>query len=168
MTMTKLSSGCTRSAFLLDDNTVIKKPNYSRKDYLKEIGPGGSVNKIFNKLLSMTSTDKNIMKIKELQNEGRTIPAAAKNIAVEYMLSLLMTEEEKKYFAICFDIKVRRSPKKDRVSIVGYYENAETKASIEEMNRGAGLFYERTGFRIVDLHGFNLINNIIVDYAAIV
>lgn len=160
-----VARGYSREVFIREDGIVVKKPRYDSYD--EQISCGSCDQDIFRKLIRMTKKDRKVQKFQELSDEGRWAYSACRNTFIEYMISLLMNEEEKKYFAVCQDIRIRRSPTEGKISIVGFYENAFKKKIEFEQNIGDMIFEERTGFEIDDLHSDNYIRNIIVDYACI-
>ena len=165
MKLKKIGYGMSRTVFLSEDGLIVKKPNYDY--YIERRGCGSCTERKFQDLMNKTAYDANVKKVKEILDEGRHLYSSARNTFVEYMLSLVMTEEEKKYFAVCLDIRVRRSPHHKKISVVGFYENAYNKSHSDSYNKGDKLLWDRTGYNIEDLHSNNYVNGIIVDYAAI-
>lgn len=160
-----IGRGYSRDVYLAEDGTIVKRPRYSRYD--ERISCGSCYSDTFQNLIDLTREDKNVQKFIELSEEGRWAYSACRNTFIEYMISLLMEEEEKQYFAVCHKVRIRRSPVEGKISVVGFYENALTKKIKFYDNLGDYMFHERTGFEIDDLHSDNYIRNIIVDYACI-
>lgn len=165
MRMERIGRGMSREVFLSENGIVIKKPRYSY--YYNGRGCGSCNEEIFYDLIDQTDYDSKVKKVKEMLKEGRQLFTSARNTFVEYMVSLMLTEEEKEGFAVCFDIRVRRSSIFNAISVVGFYENALTKSINFEINNRDVMFATRTGFVIDDLHYNNYVNYVIVDYAMI-
>ena len=165
MRMKKIGKGMSREVFLLENGTIMKKPRYSY--YFNGRGCGGCTSEVFLALIKQTICDPKVAKVMEMLNEGRKLYTSARNNFTEYMVSLLLTEEEKEGFAVCFDIRVRRSSISNAISVIGFYENALTKPVNFKFNNTEIMFTTRTGFVIDDLHSNNYVNDIIVDYAMI-
>lgn len=163
----KVGHGMSRKVYLLENGLIVKKPNYSRYNSKSRRGFGACTDKKFDELLKATEHDLKVQQVKQLLDEGRELYNSCRNNFVEYMVSLILTEQEKQYFALCIDIKIRRSSKPDAISVVGLYENAMKKEKKFLRNIGDYLLRERTSFEINDLHFRNYVNGIIVDYAAI-
>lgn len=170
MTLIQIGRGETRRTYIEGDNVdiVVKKANY--KNFHNRILGGVCSNKAFLKLLASTRHDPEVSKALDLIAEGRNLRPYAKNTLAEYMVSLIITDEEKHNFAICRKVRVRRSPNGEDISVVGFYENALMK---EDLNKSLSIYdllrgiKDRTGLSIEDIHPGNVIGDYIVDFAAI-
>jgi len=164
MKMKKIGEGASRTVFLLEDGRIMKRPNYM--NYGEKIGVGSAYKGAFEKLVELTKDDPKVAKVLELEKEGRELYSSCRNNFVEYMVSLLLNEEEKGGFALCTDIRVRRSTDIQKISVVGFYENAYTKKRCHDQKKYRK-FEKRTKFMIKDLHFGNFRKGMVVDYAAI-
>lgn len=157
-----LGQGCSRRAFLVENNLVIKLP----RDNAPWSTAGSPSLNSFSMLLEEFDNNPSVAKVIKLMEKGMTLKAASRGILTEYMLSLFLeNKEEEKFFAKCIEIRVRKRRNVDEIDIKGIYENAETKPRIDSYS-----FLDKPAvedFYLHDLHQGNLVNGYIVDFAAI-
>lgn len=157
-----LGQGCSRKAFLLENNLVVKLP----KDNAPRAFAGSPSNISFSMLLEEFDTNPSVAKVIKKMEKGLILKDASKGILTEYLLSLYMEDkEEEKFFAKCLEIKVRKRRNLDEIEIKGIYENAKSKPKVK-----SGKFLDRPileEYSLYDLHQGNLVNGYIVDFAAL-
>lgn len=157
-----LGQGCSRKAFLLENNLVVKLP----KDDAFRAHAGSPSANSFSMLLEEFDSNPSVAKvIKHLEN-GMALKWASKGILTEYLLSLYMEDkEEEKFFAKCIEIKVRKRRNIDEIEIKGIYENAKAKPRVDSYSFLVEPIVDE--YSLYDLHDGNLINGYIVDFAAL-
>lgn len=157
-----LGQGCSRKAFLLENNLVVKLP----KDNAPRAFAGSPSANSFSMLLEEFETNPSVAKVIKHMEKGLTLKHASRGILTEYLLSLYMEDkEEEKFFAKCIEIKVRKRRNIDEIDIKGIYENAKSKPRVDSYN-----FLDQPivdEYSLYDLHQGNLVNGYIVDFAAL-
>ena len=158
--ISKLGSGCSRKAVLLDNGLVCKLPRYNNS--FNTLGRPESG--IFSELMEEFQENESVKKINKLRAKGFSLTAPCVGILVEYLFSLKIEGTEgSEYFAKCIEIKVRKKKKEDIIDIKGLYENALEK----ESKRFRYEYIEELPYEVEDLHSNNIVNGYIVDYAAL-
>lgn len=157
-----LGQGCSRKAFLLENNLVVKLP----KDNAPRAFAGSPSANSFSMLLEEFDTNPSVAKVIKHMEKGLILKHASRGILTEYLLSLYMEDkEEEKFFAKCIEIKVRKRRNIDEIDIKGIYENAKSKPRVDSYN-----FLDQPivdEYSLYDLHQGNLVNGYIVDFAAL-
>ena len=157
-----LGQGCSRKAFLLENNLVVKLP----KDDAPRAFAGSPSRQSFSMLLEEFDTNPSVAKVIKHMQKGMILESASRGILTEYLLSLYMEDkEEEKFFAKCIEIKVRKRRNIDEIDIKGIYENAKAKPRVDSYN-----FLDQPivgEYSLYDLHQGNLVNGYIVDFAAL-
>ena len=157
-----LGQGCSRKAFLLENNLVVKLP----KDNAPRAFAGSPSANSFSMLLEEFETNPSVAKVIKHMEKGLILKHASRGILTEYLLSLYMEDkEEEKFFAKCIEIKVRKRRNIDEIDIKGIYENAKSKPRVDSYN-----FLDQPivdEYSLYDLHQGNLVNGYIVDFAAL-
>lgn len=157
----KLGSGCSRKAVLLDNGMVCKLPRY--KSSWNHLGRPDGV--VVMDLLREFQNDEAVVKINKLKAKGFELPAPCKGTLTEYLFSLKIKDlPEAKYFAKCIEIKVRKKRNENAIDIKGFYEDAN------EMKEGTYSHWSDLNdlpYEVEDIHSGNIVNQYIVDYAAL-
>ena len=157
-----LGQGCSRKAFLLENNLVVKLP----KDDAPRAFAGSPSADSFSMLLEEFDTNPSVAKVIKHMQKGMILKSASRGILTEYLLSLYMEDkEEEKFFAKCIEIKVRKRRNVDEIDIKGIYENAKVKPRVDSYS-----FLDEPvvgEYSLYDLHQGNLVNGYIVDFAAL-
>lgn len=161
--MERIGQGCSRTAYLREDGKIVKKPRYNGR-YSDAAQPDErTVDRLLIELTLLYPENKKLEKILTFMKKDYYIAPPCMGILAEYLVSLYVQNRAfSTNFALCEDIKVRKKANVEEVSIVGVYENAETKVLDDEY----GSEYELP-FIIGDLHPGNYVNGILVDYADI-
>lgn len=159
--MKKIGQGCSRSAFLMEDNRVLKVPRYD-SDFEDAAHPNMQLLKI---LIKEFKADKNVNKVLEMMNKGYYLSAPCAGILAEYLVSLKVKgKKSADSLALCEEIIVRKRRNMSEIGIKGIYENGFEKADQVEKIEDV----ENFPFYVGDLHDGNYIDNkILVDYANI-
>lgn len=156
--MKKIGQGCSRSAYLREDGKIVKKPRYNAPDY--DAAQPDSV--LISALIDQFPENAKLQKVVEFMDKGYYIAPPCAGILAEYLVSLYISNRAfANNFALCEDIKVRKKPGAEAVSIVGVYENAEEKEYDPRCEDYILPFF------IGDTHAGNYVNGILVDYANI-
>ena len=160
LVVSKLGSGCSRKAVLLDNGLVCKLPRYNNSFNTLGRPEWG----IVPELMEEFQENESVKKINKLKERGFSLTAPCVGILVEYLFSLKIEGMEgSEYFAKCIEIKVKKKKKEGIIDIKGFYENALEKEPKDfEFEYITELPYE-----IEDLHSDNIVNGYIVDYAAL-
>ena len=126
-----LGQGCSRKAFLLENNLVVKLP----KDNAPRAFAGSPSANSFSMLLEEFDTNPSVAKVIKHMEKGLILKHASRGILTEYLLSLYLEDkEEEKFFAKCIEIKVRKRRNIDEIDIKGIYENAKSKPRVDSYN----------------------------------
>lgn len=158
--ISKLGSGCSRKAVLLDNGLVCKLPRYNNS--WNTLGRPESG--IFSELMEEFQENESVKKINKLREKGLSLTAPCVGILVEYLFSLKIEGMAgSECFAKCVEIKVRKKRKKNIIDIKGFYENALEKESKYFEQE----YLEELPYEVEDLHSNNIVNGYIVDYAAL-
>lgn len=159
--MEKIGQGCSRSAFLMEDNRVLKVPRYN--SYYSDAARPNP--RLLKKLIIEFKADKNVCKVAKMMEKGFHLSDPCAGILAEYLVSLKVKgQKSADSLALCEEISVRKRRGLDEIGIKGIYENGYDKAErVEEIDD-----IENFPFYIGDLHDGNYINSkILVDYANI-
>lgn len=157
-----LGQGCSRKAFLLENNLVVKLP----KDDAPRAFAGSPSCQSLSMLLEEFDTNPSVAKVIKYMEKGMVLKHASRGILTEYLLSLYMEDkEEEKFFAKCIEIKVRKRRNIDEIDIKGIYENAKTKPRVDSYSFLHKPIVDE--YSLYDLHQGNLVNGYIVDFAAL-
>ena len=167
----KLGEGCSRKAYLMENNLVCKIQR--KEDSDTSLGSPGIG--LFDYLL-YNSKNKKVIKIRERMEKGFSLEYGSKGILTEFLISELIEDRQvSKHFALCKDIQSRKRNKTTVIEIKGLYENAFEKSSslhIEEkkaFNESVyyGDFPISEDIEIDDVHMENFTEGVVTDYACV-